>query len=157
LCNGSTTKHLARNVHSFPNYEHLWQLSTITCLPPKTQASTAFHEESLAFKLKEKCSGGNLQALHENGREASLEISGTKAVNCSGGNLQALRENGREGSLEISGMKAVNCNGGNLQARRGFCLGKKMQNCHPGAQRPVLPRKKNAKLSCHKQTDRQAN
>jgi hypothetical protein len=36
-----------------------------------------------------------------------LEIYGTKAVNCSGGNLQARRGNGREGSLEISGTKAV--------------------------------------------------
>jgi hypothetical protein len=38
-------------------------------------------------------------------------------VNCNGGNLQALRKNGREGSLEISGTKAMNCSGGNLQAR----------------------------------------
>ncbi len=53
------------------------------------------------------CSGGNLQARRENGREGSLEIYGTKAVNCSGGNLQARRGNGREGSLEISGTKAV--------------------------------------------------
>jgi hypothetical protein len=104
------------------------------------------------------CSGGNLQALRENGREGSLEISGTKVVNCSGGNLQALRENGREGSLEISGMKVMNCSGGNLQAQptekiththtrrclvsiettpekkkknlRRFCHRKLYQNCH---------------------------
>ncbi len=36
LCDGSTIKHSTRNVHSFPSYEHLWQLSTITCLPPWT-------------------------------------------------------------------------------------------------------------------------
>jgi hypothetical protein len=103
------------------------------------------------------CSGGNLQAWQENGREGSLEIYGTKAMNCSGENLQARQENGREGSLEIYGTKAVNCSGGNLQAWRGFCLGKKMQNCHPGAQMPVLPRKKNSKLSCHRQTDKRIN
>jgi hypothetical protein len=103
------------------------------------------------------CSGGNLQARQENGREGSLEIYGTKAVNCNGGNLQALQENGREGSLEIYGTKAVNYSGGNLQARRGFYLGKKMQNCHAGAQMLVLPRKKNSKLSCHRQTDKRIN
>jgi hypothetical protein len=89
--------------------------------------------------------------------KGSLEIFGTKAVNCNGGNLQARQENGREGSLEIYGTKAVNCSGGNLQARCGFCLGKKMQNCHPDAQMLVLPREKNSKLSCHIQTDKQIN
>jgi hypothetical protein len=110
------------------------------------------------FKTKAvNCSGENLQVRQENGREESLEIYGTKVVNCSGGNLQARQENGREGSLEIYETKAVNCNDGNLQAWRRFCLGKKMQNCHPGAQMPILPRNFFSELSCHRQTDKRIN
>jgi hypothetical protein len=112
-------------------------------LPTKTEqtsASSLFTSAALSKgsleifgKKAVNCSGGNLQVGQENGREGSLEIYEMKVVNYSGGNLQARQENGREGSLEIYGTKAVNCSGGNLQARHGFCLGKKMQNCHPGA------------------------
>jgi hypothetical protein len=77
-------------------------------VPLRTKRNYNIEREMQHFPSR-NCSGGNLQARRENGREGSLEIYGTKAVNCSGRNLQARRRNGREGSLEISGTKAVVC------------------------------------------------
>ncbi len=144
----------ARKNNTLPTKTEWASASSLFACAAATNAGFALSKGSLEiFGTKAvNCSGGNLQARQENRREGSLEIYGTKAVNCSGGNLQARQENEREGSLEIYGTKVVNRNGGNLQARRGFYLGKKMQNCRPGAQMPILPRKKNSELSCHRQT-----